>query len=172
MKKKDINSIFIVFIITFVTIASITQLQKQEIKADVKIEQKKEFEFIGVKLIEVDTIDVKSITNATSMYKTKKGFILEDMVFVDNNIKLLKAKKALYFDNTMYLYDNIEFYKSDGFVYYTDRAIYDKKVEILKINDKFKALRDRDTFYGNNMIYDLKTKIVNASNADSRFVLN
>ena len=129
MKKKDINSILIVSIITLITIASIIKSQKKEIKADIKIEQKKEFEFIGVKLIEVDTIEVKSITDATSMYKTKKGLILEDMVFADNNIKLLKAKKALYFDNTMYLYDNIEFYKKDGFIYYTNRAIMIKKLK-------------------------------------------
>jgi len=170
--KKKYFTILIIFMITFITITSITKLQKNELKTETKIGVQKEFEFIGVKLIEVDTTDIKSITDATSMYKTKKGFILEDMIFVDNNIKLLKAKKALYSNNIIYLYDNIEFYKKDGFIYYTDRAIYNKKIDILKINDKFKALRDRDIFYGNNMVYDLKTKIVNAKNTDSKFVLN
>jgi|GEM_PF-1170424 len=165
--RENFKAIVIVSLIIIATVASIVKLQTTTLKSTKTVKSEKEVEFTHAKIIEVDSTQIKSITDAKSIYKTKESFILTDIVFQNSFSDLLSANKAIQKGKELHFYQDVTFKRRNGFQYFTNHAIYDQVDEKLIINERFKSIRQEDTFLGKSMVYYAKRDYVDAKQVDS-----
>ncbi len=168
--QRRTKSILSVLIIVIALVLSIYQL-KNSSKVDLKPKVLKEVEFTNSKIIEVDANSILNTTYSSILYRVKESSTMRDMRFSNSSILLLKSRKAIDRGDKVYLYDNVEFHRDIGFIYYTNEAIYYRKSEILNIDNRFKAIRGDDIFFGSKMEYDTKIGAITAKDTDSIFIL-
>jgi len=165
--QPQYRHLLIVSFIIVATVASIVQLQKGSLKSKANIKSKKEIEFRGAKIVEVDEQRVKSTTHAKRIYKTKERFVLFDVAFQNDYQDFLSSQKAIYRGIEIYFYQDVKFRSYNGFTYYTNQAVYNRGEDTLKINERFKAVRDQDIFYGKSMVYYSNRGYIDANRVDS-----
>jgi hypothetical protein len=118
----------------------------------------KELEFTGTTLIEVNTENLKSRAYATHGMRDQGVLLLDNIVYLGNNIDSLSANKARLKGDFLYLDGNVVLQEKGGYRYETEHAIYNKKTEILNITSHFTGVKGLNMVQGESMEYDPRNK--------------
>jgi len=169
--SQDRKRIILVVAIIVITIVSIYQLQHNTVHKSKNLKSSKEVEFSDAKIVEVNRDQIKSITHAKRIYKTKKELLMFGVKFENSFKDILTSHKAIQKAKEIHFYKDVKFLRNSGFTYYTNRAIYNQKSEVLTITTQFKAVRDKDTFYGKSMVYYSDGGYIDAKKVDSILLL-
>jgi hypothetical protein len=165
--RRNTKHIILVLFIFFASVASIIKLQQSHLEHRSNKKSLKEIEFSHAKIVEVDQEKVKSITDADTMYKTKDQFVMFGVAFSNSFDDRLFSHKAIQKATNIHFYKDVRFKRHSGFTYYTNHAVYNRKSEILLIKERFKAIRDSDSFYGHSMVYYTNQGYIDAKRVDS-----
>jgi len=156
-----IEWILFILIVFVISISFVIDISGYDID---KYKKQKDLEFYDTVFSEVNQ------TDRISMLKTKHGvqynniLSLQDIDYSDNAVESLVSKKAIMENDVILLEDNVSLHQRGDFVYMTQKAFYYKNKSILRVPNDFFSYRLNDTIGGTFMIYDLKTKIINADN--------
>jgi len=164
-----IEWILICLILAILTFAYDFKVKNQDIHKSVK--KSKNLEFYDISFSKVDTKRLISIVNAK--YGVVSGNVLNaySVVYKDTQIDKLMAKHAIFVDDYLYLEENVSVYKKDGFSCFTQKAIYDKRLSILSVPEKFIAKLNGNTLKGDSFEYYLKSKLLKASKIEASLEL-
>lgn len=118
----------------------------------------KELAFTDTRFIEVDTDKILGLAHSRYGGYEKDTLTLEGIIYHTDRVNLLKANKGTYQGDEIYLEGNVTLNQREGFDYSAQKAVYNKKSEILKIDSPFKAYLRDNVITGQSLIYDMQKK--------------
>ena len=120
--------------------------------------QTKEMAFTDTRFIEVDTDKIIGLAHSRYGEYEKKALTLEGITYHTDNVNLLQAQKGIYQGDDIYLEGNVTLNQKEGFDYTAQKAVYNKKSEVLNIDSPFKAFLRDNVITGESLVYDMKKK--------------
>lgn len=148
---------YIIFIFIGLVLISFFLIEIEP-KAHIEKSHTKELTFIDTRFIEVDTDKILGLAHSRYGEYEKKALALEGITYHTDSVNLLQAKKGIYRGDDIYLEGNVTLNQKVGFDYTAQKAVYNKKSEILRINSPFKAFLRDNVIRGESLVYDLKKK--------------
>jgi hypothetical protein len=129
----------------------------------------KELEFYDTTFTEVNTTGLMSVSYGVKGERINGVMYVDDFRYKSVDVKFLRANKAKDTGEVMYLDGNVRLKRYDGFRYQTEHAKYDKKHEVMEALSPFIAYKAPNTLMGKTMRYDVKRKVLYAT--DVRMII-
>jgi hypothetical protein len=161
-----------ILMLSIVFVVSLAYEYKISNKMSSNTQTNKDLEFYDTVFSKVDT---KSLINKIdTRYGVLQSKILrvKTIDYQDAQVDKLTANKAVIKDDTITLDGNVSIYLKDGLECFSQKAIYNKKLSKLNIPTQFFANMQKDRINGNDLIYDLDTKIALASKIKAKVELD
>lgn len=139
-------------------------LIKVDQKSLEKSESSKELSFSDTRLIEVDTQNMLGLAHSRYGEVENKRLTLSDIVYHTDKVNLLRAQKGIYEGDYLILEGNVTLNQKEGFDYTAEKAVYNKKSQILTIDSSFEAHLNENKISGTYLVYNVKEKTVTGQN--------
>ena len=115
------------------------------------------FELENFKLIELDQKGLSTIMDGTKGIRYTNRYIVYNIDYTDNSKKYLanmNANKGLYKGNIINLDGNITYNREDGISFITQKAVYNKKTNIVRSPISYVAYLGKNQVTGSSIEYN------------------
>ena len=161
LKLEGVLAIFIIAIVLGVLSLDLENINTKDSVL------KKDMEFTHTTFVEVDTQKRLSTLFGTYGIRYQYRLDIDNLIYHTDNIESLVSKKGNYTSPILHLDGDVVMKEKDGYIYTTQHAIYNQKTQILNITSPFKAIRDKNIFIGETLIYHTLTKYAYATTVDA-----
>ncbi len=118
-------------------------------------------------LHELDTHGLTTLMNGSKGKRYSDRYDVSNIDYTDNSkefISNMKAKHGLYQKEVVYLNGDVFFTRVDGLRYFSQKAVYNKKTEIVLSDVEYVALMGMSQLSGNTLQIDNKNKTMRSKN--------
>ena len=126
------------------------------------------------KLTELTTEGLSSILNGEIGTKYTDRYIMSNLDYIDNagnKISNLKSDKGLYKGEVLDLNDNVRYTREDGLTFITQKAIYNKKTNIVISSTDYVSTFNENKVIGTYLEYNTATTIAKSKNITANYKL-
>ena len=142
---------------------------KEQSFADVPI-----FELDFFTLHELDIFGLSTLMTGDGSVKYDDRYLVTNIDYTDNSreyIANMKADEGLYKDDAVALDGDITYIREDGLTFKADRAVYDKKTEIIQTDSEFTSFRSSNAINGSSLKYHNDSQKIEAKNVTIKYQL-
>jgi len=132
------------------------------------------FELKFFTLHELDIFGLSTLMSGDSSIKYDDRQLVTNIDYTDNSreyIANMKADEGLYKDDVVLLKGNIVYIREDGLTFKTQKAVYDKKIEVIKTDTEFTSLRTNNKISGSSLKYYNDSQKIEAENVTIKYQL-
>jgi len=132
------------------------------------------FELKFFTLHELDIFGLSTLMSGDSSIKYDNRQLVTNIDYTDNSreyIANMKADEGIYEDDRVQLNGNIVYIREDGLTFKTQKALYDKKIEIIQTQTEFISLRGDNTIKGSLLKYHNDSQKIEAENVTIKYQL-
>ena len=132
------------------------------------------FELNFFTLHELDIFGLSTLMTGDNSVKYDDRYLVTNIDYTDNSRKYtanMKADEGLYKDDTVVLSGDIVYIREDGLTFKTDKAVYDKKTEIIQTDSEFISFRTTNTINGSALKYHNDSQNIEAKNVTIKYQL-
>lgn len=118
-------------------------------------------------LYELDKFGLTTLMKGSSASRYSNRYNVEDIDYTDNSNEFrsnMKSNKGLYKADVVYLDGNVYFTRVDGLKYFSQKAVYNKKTDIVYSKVDYVANMNKNIVYGDNIEYNNRLERMKSNN--------
>lgn len=152
-----------IVVAAIVVISALSYFVKFSSQSGGGVHATRELEFHDTTFLEVDQNGILGDAYARVGIREKGVLHMRHLDYRTDAIRLLHADSGTFEAVKIYLDGNVTVDEKSGLHYRTENIVYNKQTKILHVTSPFEATLAKNSFKGNELIYDTRRKEVTAS---------
>ncbi|MDQ1264367.1 MAG: hypothetical protein QG559_1368 [Campylobacterota bacterium] len=133
------------------------------------------FNISSFTMYEFDSNGLITLMNGKEATRYKNRYTVSDIDYTDNSkeyVANMKAKNAIYKNEIVHLDGDIIYSREDGLIFETQKATYDKKKSIARVNGEYVVYMEKNRAIGKGLEYNNSSKKLKTKDVFITYQLN